>query len=444
MEGDVLMEVPQNLQMLIRLVVRGFYTIEDVLIIDMLVRNFCMSEEDLCDLLKFDRKMLRQRINTLRADKFIQARMKMVTLEDNKTQKEQYYFINYKSFVNVVKYKLDHMRKKLEMEERDQTSRASFICNYCQRSYTDLEADQLLDSLTGQLLCIICRQEVQEDMSGMPRHDTRLLLTKFNEQMEPLFNLLREVENIKLAAKFFEPQPKDFSDIKKPGQAKSKNPNQATENSRSWSGDATKKSGFTVEGSIDVNINADGTGEETVQSKEKPIWLSDATSLITTNITSSESPTPQNETKGSTGSGPTNRPDSKAENMHGGVRVDEVMMLLQAHERNPKKGSGRSRNNGSDSDSDDSNGGKNPNRFPPTITPPLINVSFGQSKNVQEVIELTDTDDEEVEDVVPHVSVAGERVLLTEINNDLISQMSQQEKNAYMLTYQDYMGSIDD
>lgn len=55
-----------------------------------------MSEEDLCDLLKFDRKMLRQRINTLRADKFIQARMKMVTLEDNKTQKEQYYFINYK------------------------------------------------------------------------------------------------------------------------------------------------------------------------------------------------------------------------------------------------------------------------------------------------------------------------------------------------------------
>lgn len=41
--------------------------------------------------------------------------------------------------MNVVKYKLDHIRKKLEMEERDQTSRASFICHYCQRSYTDLE-----------------------------------------------------------------------------------------------------------------------------------------------------------------------------------------------------------------------------------------------------------------------------------------------------------------
>ena len=30
-------------------------------------------------------------------------------------------------------------------------------------------------------------------MSGMPRHDTRIVLQKFNEQMEPLFNLLREV-----------------------------------------------------------------------------------------------------------------------------------------------------------------------------------------------------------------------------------------------------------
>lgn len=61
---------------------------------------------------------------------------------------------------------------------------------------TLLQADQLLDITTGQLLCIICKQEVQEDMSGMPRHDTRLLLTKFNEQMEPLFNLLREVRHL--------------------------------------------------------------------------------------------------------------------------------------------------------------------------------------------------------------------------------------------------------
>ncbi|XP_045614080.1 general transcription factor IIE subunit 1 [Procambarus clarkii] len=426
MDGELLMEVPQNLQMLVRLVVRGFYTTEDVLIIDMLVRNFCMSEEDLCELLKFDRKMLRQRINTLRADKFIQARMKMVTLEDNKTQKEQYYFIDYKSFVNVVKYKLDHIRKKLEMKERDQTSRASFICHYCQRSYTDLEADQLLDILTGQLLCIICKQEVQEDMSGMPRHDTRLLLSKFNEQMEPLFNLLREVENIKLAAKFSEPQPKDFSDLKKPGQMRSiKTLNQGSDSGRAWSGDATKKSGFQVEGSIDVNINAEGTGEETVLAKEKPFWLSDANSLITTNITSSEPVNPQNEVK--------TAPSVSNNQQQSGTGADDVMMLLQAHERKAKKGSGRN----SDSDSDDSAEETTTKR----ATNATSETAFGPESRGVEENELMVSDDD---DTVPQVSVAGEKVAITEVDNALIAKMTQEEKNAYMLIYQDYIGSIDD
>ena len=40
---DVLVtEVPSSLKQLARLVVRGFYSIEDALIIDMLVRNPCM------------------------------------------------------------------------------------------------------------------------------------------------------------------------------------------------------------------------------------------------------------------------------------------------------------------------------------------------------------------------------------------------------------------
>lgn len=64
-------------------------------------------------------------------------------------------FFNFQSFVNVVKYKLDHMRKKLEMEERDQTSRASFICNYCQRAYTDLEVGFVLNTTPSNVPIIM-------------------------------------------------------------------------------------------------------------------------------------------------------------------------------------------------------------------------------------------------------------------------------------------------
>lgn len=58
---------------------------------------------------------------------------------DGKAQKVNYYFINYKTFVNVVKYKLDLMRKRMETEERDATSRASFKCTSCCKTFTDLE-----------------------------------------------------------------------------------------------------------------------------------------------------------------------------------------------------------------------------------------------------------------------------------------------------------------
>lgn len=43
----------------------------------------------------------------------------------------------------MVKYKLDLMRKRMETEERDATSRASFKCTNCLKTFTDLEVSKL-------------------------------------------------------------------------------------------------------------------------------------------------------------------------------------------------------------------------------------------------------------------------------------------------------------
>lgn len=118
-------------------------------------------------------------------------------------------------FVNVVKYKLDHMLRKIETEERDSTSRASFKCPSCLKTFTDLEADQLCDFTTGEFRCTFCNTLVEEDQSALPKKDSRLLLAKFNEQIEPLYNLLREVEDIKLAPELLEPEPTDLTNVKR-------------------------------------------------------------------------------------------------------------------------------------------------------------------------------------------------------------------------------------
>ena len=213
-EPEVLTEVPESLKRLVRYIIRGFYGIEHCLIMELLLHHPCIKEDDLIELLKFDRKQIRALLNTLKTDKFLKTRLRMETDSEGKTTKHNYYFINFSVFVNVVKYKLDQMRRRIETEERDSTSRASFQCPSCDSKYTDLDAGQLLDPFTQQLLCTYCKSEVHMEANSTPQMDARMLMARFNEQMEPLFSLLREVEDVKLAPELLEPEPTDIKALR--------------------------------------------------------------------------------------------------------------------------------------------------------------------------------------------------------------------------------------
>lgn len=324
-------EVPSSLKQLARLVVRGFYTIEDALVIDMLVRNPCMKEEDICELLKFDRKMLRSRIAILKNDKFIQIRLKMETGLDGKAQKVNYYFINYKTFVNVVKYKLDLMRKRMETEERDATSRASFKCVNCTKTFTDLEADQLFDFNSGEFRCTFCGSSVEEDMSALPKKDSRLLLAKFNEQLQPLYDLLREVEDIKLAPSILEPEPVDIDTIR--GIVKPLD-RPLTE---IWSGEATRnRGGFgNEEARVDIRIGEEDQ-TDAVAKKERPIWMVEST-VVTNDEDSTQESILAQVAQTSTQSNSNMPSSSQSTNPSSVARkqkeTEDIMSVLLAHEK---------------------------------------------------------------------------------------------------------------
>lgn len=95
-EPEILTEVPAALKRLAKQVVRGFYGVEHALALDVLIRNPCVREEDMLELLKFDRKQLRSVLNTLKSDKFVKCRMRVETAPDGKTTRHNYYFINYR------------------------------------------------------------------------------------------------------------------------------------------------------------------------------------------------------------------------------------------------------------------------------------------------------------------------------------------------------------
>lgn len=67
----------------------------------------------------------------------------------------------------------------------------------------------------GEFRCYMCRAVVEEDQSALPKKDSRLLMARFNEQMEALYMLLREVEDVKLAPSLLEPEPTDISHLQR-------------------------------------------------------------------------------------------------------------------------------------------------------------------------------------------------------------------------------------
>lgn len=153
---------------------------------------------------------------------------------------------------------------------------------------------------TGEFRCTYCREIVEEDQSALPKKDSRLLLAKFNEQLEPLYILLREVEGIKLAPEILEPEPIDINtirgyiflkmcsyiknvyfviiiiifnsiDTRKPSGLRAPN--------EQWSGEATRMSGFMVEDTrVDVTIGDESPDDNASNHrKERPIWMMEST-----------------------------------------------------------------------------------------------------------------------------------------------------------------------
>ncbi|XP_014473955.1 PREDICTED: general transcription factor IIE subunit 1 isoform X2 [Dinoponera quadriceps] len=377
-----------------------------------------MKEDDICELLKFERKMLRARISTLRNDKFIQVRLKMETGSDGKAQKVNYYFINYKTFVNVVKYKLDLMRKRMETEERDATSRASFKCTNCLKTFTDLEADQLFDMTTGEFRCTYCREVVEEDQSALPKKDSRLLLAKFNEQLEPLYILLREVEGIKLAPEILEPEPVDINTIRGIDTRKPIIPRAPGEH---WSGEATRTTGFMVEDTrVDVTIGDESPDDNAANHrKERPIWMMEST-VINADGSQSDGINTQESILDKAAATATNA--TTTNNKQG----DDIMSVLLAHEKKSGGNSAAAIKATLPQDSSDSSDNEE--------------ISEMQTVDAGEV-EMMDSDEDEL---APTVSVAGKTVAITDVNDTLIAQMTPMEKEAYIQVYQEFYSHIYD
>ncbi|KAG5444156.1 General transcription factor IIE subunit 1 [Clonorchis sinensis] len=249
----------------------------------MLVRNTIMKEDDLCERLRFEKKQLRQYLHTLKTDQFIKSKLQLETDAEGKTTKITHYFIDYKLFVNVVKYRLDQMRRRLEAEQRQTTSRASFRCVSCATTYTDLEVDRLISlDNPGKLECVYCRAEVAEEEDNVSRTDARALIASFHHQVrDPIDAMLRECDEIHLSSSILEPEIRPLEPLKDESE---QSLDAVTTTKPPWEtrpfaeADNKQNSAPTVAAENKVRIVL--SGQSSVSSpvvKQRPIWMCDST-----------------------------------------------------------------------------------------------------------------------------------------------------------------------
>lgn len=168
---------------------------------------------------------------------------------------------------------------------------------------------------------------VEEDGSALPKKDSRLLLAKFNEQLQPLYELLREVEDIKLSPECLEPEPVDIETIR--GMNKQNN----RFGNEQWSGEATRNQGFAVEEArVDVTIGGSAT-TEVVKQKDRPVWMTESTINNTENIAETADSILQKAAQSSSQS------TNSATNASGRGKRDneDIMSVLLLHEKQPGK-----------------------------------------------------------------------------------------------------------
>ncbi|NWX64327.1 T2EA factor, partial [Promerops cafer] len=416
-------EAPAALKRLAKYVVRGFYGVECSLALDVLIRYPCVKEDDLLQLLKYERKQLRTVLNTLKADKLVKLRMRVETGPNGKSTRHNYYYINYKVLVDVVKYKLDHVRRKIEADERDSTTKSSFKCPSCSSTYTDLEVNQLFDAFTGTFRCTYCNTEVEEEGSAFPKHDARTLLAKFNEQIEPVFVLLRETEDIVLPYDVLEPQPTEIPELSESFDPKlDSSVLESCSCPEKW---AHRSSAFglsyTQNLTIDVQDSKHKKKRREKATEKQPIWLSQSTV---------EGAAPA--TNNSVGKFRVNASEETEENVKETVTENEIIKTLLIHESKSSSSTEqapivKSKLHGSHSD----------------------NSEFEEdAKHSREagmkVVGSSSEQEEEQETLGPILMVAGQPCSYGEVseNPELVSLMTNEERDAYIKVGQEMFQSV--
>lgn len=112
----------------------------------------------------------------------------------------QYFYIDYQSFCNVVKWRMAEMRRTIDQGLRNELDSKGYVCPQCHKAFQALDADRLINFALGTFNCDVCSAELEDNDNAENVVGSQDRMQRFNRQMRFILEGLRRTEDMVLPA----------------------------------------------------------------------------------------------------------------------------------------------------------------------------------------------------------------------------------------------------
>ncbi|EPQ52268.1 hypothetical protein GLOTRDRAFT_140654 [Gloeophyllum trabeum ATCC 11539] len=194
-------EEQETLRLLVQHVSRSFYEPKYIVIMDQLARHPVLKDDDLAGRMGLQAKELNKLMAVLNNDRLIRVHRQNELKEGaQRSVGRAYYYIDYQHFCNVVKWRVAEMRRIIDNSLRNELDNKGYICPQCNKSFTPLEVDKLIDFSRGVFICDDCKGELVDNENAESVRGSQDRMQRFNRQMAFIREGLRKTEDMVLPA----------------------------------------------------------------------------------------------------------------------------------------------------------------------------------------------------------------------------------------------------
>jgi len=184
-------------RLLVKKVARAYYEPKFIMVLDLLASEgvTSMKEEVIAQNVKLQSKEVQKICGKLKDDRLIKSEQKQELRRDNKPVTKRYHYIDYKLFVDTVKWKIHQTEEEIKKKRKSELQNKGYKCPNCESKFTALEVLTLVDPETNLFMCEYCGSELETENNEESENAGQELYSKFNNQCAPILDLLKETDN---------------------------------------------------------------------------------------------------------------------------------------------------------------------------------------------------------------------------------------------------------